>query len=118
MNNEMKDIDQMPKKNPLSFQIDLQKFEKATDEENKDEASAVDTQTGEKIEAEVVDEDDVEIPTQDAETKEKIIYYVTDLVQQSQYVNMFKKAKMDLSVHGNHNDCLSLHRFLCFDGKC
>ena len=71
---------------------------KATDEENKDEASAVDTQTGEKIEAEVVDEDDVEIPTQDAETKEKIIYYVTDLVQQSQYVNMFKKAKMDAVV--------------------
>ena len=71
---------------------------KATDEENKDEASAVDTQTGEKIEAEVVDEDDVEIPTEDAETKEKIIYYVTDLVQQSQYVNMFKKAKMDAVV--------------------
>ena len=33
MNNEMNDINQMPKKNPLSFQIDLSKFEKATDEE-------------------------------------------------------------------------------------
>ena len=63
------------------------------------EASATDAETGEKIEAEVVnDEDDVEIPTEDAETKEKIIYYVTDMVQQSQYVNMFKKAKMDAVV--------------------
>jgi len=28
-----KDVNQMPKKNPLSFQLDLQSFEKATDEE-------------------------------------------------------------------------------------
>ena len=40
----------------------------------------------------------MEIPSEDAETKEKIIYYVTDMVQQSQYVNMFKKAKMDAVV--------------------
>lgn len=33
MQNEMNPINQMPKKNPLSFQIDLSKFEKATDEE-------------------------------------------------------------------------------------
>lgn len=32
MNNE-KDLDKMPKKSPLSFQVDLSKFEKATDEE-------------------------------------------------------------------------------------
>ena len=71
------------------------------DAENADnEASATDAETGEKIEAEVVDEDGetVDIPTEDEETKEKIIYYVTDLVQQSQYVNMFKKAKMDAVV--------------------
>ncbi len=61
---------------------------------------AVDAETGEKVDAEIVDEDGepVAIPTEDAETKEKIIYYVTDLVQQSQYVNMFKKAKMDAVV--------------------
>jgi molecular chaperone HtpG len=78
------------------------------EEESKDQntdgesqtATAVDANTGEKVEAEVVDEDGeaVDIPTEDAETKEKIIYYVTDLVQQSQYVNMFKKAKMDAIV--------------------
>ena len=70
--------------------------------ENKEEnaASATDAETGEKIDAEIVDGDDdaVEIPTEDKETKEKIIYYVTDLVQQSQYVNMFKKAGMDAVV--------------------
>ena len=75
--------------------------DEAENAENKDnEASATDAETGEKIEAEVVDEngDEVDIPTEDEDTKEKIIYYVTDLVQQSQYVNMFKKAKMDAVV--------------------
>ena len=70
------------------------------EEENKDQAT--DAETGEKVGAEVVDEnkddEQVDIPTEDSETKEKIIYYVTDLVQQSQYVNMFKKAKMDAVV--------------------
>ncbi len=32
------------------------------------------------------------------EKKEKTIYYVTDMNQQSQYVNMFRKAKMDAVV--------------------
>lgn len=72
------------------------------DEENKEEnaASATVAETGEKIDAEVVDgdTDTVDIPTEDKETKEKIVYYVTDLVQQSQYVNMFKKAGMDAVV--------------------
>lgn len=35
MSNEMKDINQMPKKSPFSFQVDLSKFEKATDEEKR-----------------------------------------------------------------------------------
>lgn len=35
MSNEMKSNDTMPKKSPLSFQIDLKKFEKATDEEKR-----------------------------------------------------------------------------------
>ena len=41
-------------------------------------------------------------PTEDAENaeekKEKIIYYVTDEQQQSQYINMFKQAKMDAVI--------------------
>ena len=38
----------------------------------------------------------------DEEKKEKIIYYVTDEQQQSQYINLFKSAKMD-AVILNHN---------------
>ncbi len=65
-----------------------------------EEENAVD-ENGEKIEAEIV-EDDVE-STED-EKKEKVIYYVTDMVQQSQYVNMFRKAKMDAVVLTHHID--------------
>ena len=32
---ENKDLDKMPKKSPFSFQVDLSKFEKATDEEKR-----------------------------------------------------------------------------------
>ena len=35
MDNTSKNLDEMPKKSPLSFQIDLKKFEKATDDEKK-----------------------------------------------------------------------------------
>ena len=35
MDNTNKNLDAMPKKSPLSFQIDLKKFEKATDEEKR-----------------------------------------------------------------------------------
>ncbi len=43
-----------------------------------------------------------ETEKEDAEKKEKVIYYVTDEKQQSQYINMFKAAKMD-AVILNHN---------------
>ena len=69
--------------------------------EKKDEnaASATGAETGEKVEAEVVDGDgDTAEDAADKDAKEKIIYYVTDLVQQSQYVNMFKEANMDAVV--------------------
>jgi len=45
-------------------------------------------------EAEAADADDA--------AKEKVIYYVTDEVQQSQYINMFRQAKTD-AVILNHN---------------
>ncbi len=67
------------------------------------EAEAVD-ENGEKVEAEVVDADgdkSTDADEADAETeesKEKIIYYVTDEKQQSQYINMFKAAKMDAVI--------------------
>ena len=48
----------------------------------------------EKVEAEIVEDDAVETE----EGKEKVIYYVTDEQQQSQYINMFKAAKMDAVI--------------------
>ena len=67
-----------------------------------EEGSATD-ENGEKVEAEVVDEngETVTEETED-EKKEKVIYYVTDEKQQSQYINMFKAAKMN-AVILNHN---------------
>jgi molecular chaperone HtpG len=60
-----------------------------------EEGSAVD-ENGEKVEAEVVTEENQE-EAQEQES-EKIIYYVTDEKQQSQYINMFKAAKMDAVI--------------------
>ena len=50
-------------------------------------------ENGEKVEAEVVEDKNED--SAEEEKKEKTIYYVTDEKQQSQYVNMFKAAKMD-----------------------
>ena len=75
----------------------------ATDENGeKVEAEVVD-ENGEKVEAEVVDEngdkvDGSDDEAADDENKEKVIYYVTDEKQQSQYINMFKSAKMDAVI--------------------
>ncbi len=63
-----------------------------------EEENATD-ENGEKVEAEVVEEEAAE-----DEKAEKVIYYVTDMVQQSQYVNMFRKAKMDAVVLTHHID--------------
>ena len=41
---------------------------------------------------------DTEVDDKDADANKKTIYYVTDPVQQSQYINMFKAAKMDAVI--------------------
>ena len=73
-------------------------------DETEDGESATD-ENGEKVEAEVVEEkaDEAEVLDENGEPieeekKEKTIYYVTDEKQQSQYINMFKAAKMDAVV--------------------
>ena len=58
-------------------------------------------ENGDKVEAEVVDENGEAVTGEDdaeEEKKEKVIYYVTDEKQQSQYINMFKAAKMDAVI--------------------
>jgi len=74
------------------------KAEAGAVDESGEKAEAVD-ENGEKVEAEVVDETaDTEDDAVEEEKKEKIIYYVTDEKQQSQYINMFKAAKMDAVI--------------------
>ena len=68
------------------------------------EAEAVDgsgeQSEAEKVDGEVLDENGDPVADEDGEEekKEKVIYYVTDEKQQSQYINMFKAAKMDAVV--------------------
>ena len=69
---------------------------KKSDPDEKEE-TAVD-EDGNKVEAEVVDESDSEDTKEEEDKKEKVIYYVTDEKQQSQYINMFKAAKMDAVI--------------------
>ena len=70
---------------------------KKSDPDEKEE-TAVD-EDGNKVEAEVVEnESDSEDAKEEEDKKEKVIYYVTDEKQQSQYINMFKAAKMDAVI--------------------
>ncbi len=59
----------------------------------------LDTLPEPEVEAEVVEpgEEDKEEP-QEAETPKKTVYYVTDLQQQSQYINMFREQEMNAVV--------------------
>ena len=73
-----------------------------------DEAENATDENGNKVEAEVVADGDAagdganggnaDEAAEGEEKKEKVIYYVTDEVQQSQYINMFKAAKMDAVI--------------------
>ncbi|MBF1040317.1 MAG: molecular chaperone HtpG, partial [Lachnospiraceae bacterium] len=77
---------------------------KISDEEKK--AETAEGENGEKVEAEVVDEgteksDDAGNTEQQEdrkESEEKILYYVTDEKQQSQYINLFKEQHMEAYV--------------------
>ena len=66
------------------------------DEEGEDKEA--ETKDKEDASTEAVNESVSEESEEEEKKKEKIIYYVTDLKQQSQYVAMFKKAKKDAVV--------------------
>ena len=68
-----------------------------SEEDAEDSQKAVD-ENGEKVEAEIVEEKEAEDAKDEEDKKDKTIYYVTDPVQQSQYINMFRQAKMDAVV--------------------
>ncbi|MCM1089364.1 MAG: molecular chaperone HtpG [Butyrivibrio sp.] len=70
-----------------------------SDEGEAAEAGSAVDENGEKVEAEIVTEEpDSDSDENEEEKKEKLVYYVTDEQQQSQYINMFKAAKMDAVI--------------------
>ncbi len=76
--------------------IDPDEAENAEDKEQEGETPEVVDENGN-----VVNDKEASDESSDAkeeEKKEKIIYYVTDEKQQSQYINMFKAAKMDAVI--------------------
>ena len=86
---------------------DGQNTETEASDENGEETEAVAVdENGEKVEAEIVDEseDEEDSEEDEEEKKEKVIYYVTDEKQQSQYINMFKAAKMDAVILSHNID--------------
>ena len=88
---------------PECLEIKPQDEEDADNGDGSSAGTAVD-EAGNKVEAEVVtDGPDGAADSSDSEDageekKEKTIYYVTDEQQQSQYINMFKAAKMDAVI--------------------
>ncbi len=66
-------------------------------EDNLAEGEVLDAD-GNPVEGEVLDADGNPVEEEEEEKKEKVIYYVTDEQQQSQYINMFKAAKMDAVI--------------------
>lgn len=86
---------------PECLEVNKTDLDEAGEQEESAGENAVD-ENGEKVEAEVVNEDgSVEQAADEEEAeegKEKTIYYVTDEKQQSQYINMFRSAKMDAVI--------------------
>ena len=78
----------------------------ASEGEGKEDA---DETTEKVVEAEIVDDDGNPIDEDDEENPldgkdDKVIYYVTDELQQSQYIKMFKAAKKDAVILTHHID--------------
>ena len=64
----------------------------------KEEEKATD-ENGEAVEAEVVDENkEADAANEAPEDKRKTVYYVTDVAQQGQYINMFKEQGMNAVI--------------------
>ncbi len=81
--------------------LEIKPMDGEGDENSSDKPQSAVDENGEKVEAEIVTEDadsGEEDASDEEEKKEKVIYYVTDEQQQSQYINMFKAAKMDAVI--------------------
>lgn len=72
---------------------EVENEEKSEDDENKTEVL---DEEGNVVNTSEASDGEKSVPEE--EKKEKVIYYVTDEKQQSQYINMFKAAKMDAVI--------------------
>lgn len=75
----------------------------------KDDEKAEDAEEDSVVEAEIVDDegnviDEDDEDSGDEEKQDKVIYYVTDEIQQSQYIKLFKTAKKDAVILTHHID--------------
>ena len=82
---------------PEALQINKEAEEEARKEEAVDE-------NGNKVETEVVDDKSEDKKDEKEEKEPRIIYYVTDEQQQSQYIKMFKAQKMEAFVMKHNID--------------
>ena len=83
---------------PECLELNVEDEDETEGEEKKD--AAVD-ENGKSVEAEEIAPDKKEEPSEEKkeeEKKDKTIFYVTDEQQQSQYINMFRNAKMDAVI--------------------
>ena len=92
-----KNIDDVYMTLPECLEVNKIDPDDAEAEDGESTGGAVD-ENGETVEAEIVDDKKDEEADTEEEKKDKTIYYVTDPVQQSQYINMFRQAKMDAVV--------------------
>ena len=93
-----KNIDDVYMTLPECLEVNKIDPDDAEAEEDGDSLGNAVDENGETVEAEIVDDNKDEETDAEEEKKDKTIYYVTDPVQQSQYINMFRQAKMDAVV--------------------
>ena len=73
--------------------------------EKSGEVQEAEDEDGNKVEAEIVeDKAQEDNQDEDGEKKEKVIYYVTDEQQQSQYIHMFREGGMEAVMLTHHID--------------
>ncbi len=83
---------------PECLELNVEEEEENEDGEKKDQAVDENGKTVETEEITPDQKDDASEEKKEEEKKDKTIYYVTDEQQQSQYINMFRNAKMDAVV--------------------
>ena len=77
--------------------LNVNRIDPEAEEEEKTTETATD-ENGEKVEAEVVGENDHKEEEKEEEVQDHTIYYVTNVQQQSQYIRMFRDNKMQAFV--------------------